>query len=113
MDRMLKAKKREGSVLLQTLVMCVILSFIAVSLTRWALGRYSAVNKTYTDAIFNGVFMRSYGNYYSQQASQMSSGHLLGGWVETGCPDNSSDSYIKAKTLSDGTFQYTYICTIP
>lgn len=34
--------KRKGSVLLQTLVMCIILSYIAVTLTQWVLSRFTS-----------------------------------------------------------------------
>lgn len=113
MDRMLKAKKREGSVLLQTLVMCVILSFIAVSLTRWALGRYSAVNKTYTDTIYNSHFMRNNGNLYSRFASQMSSGYITFELEGTcgiyGGVGVDSD----VKYADTGIFKHTTTCTLP
>jgi len=33
--------KRKGSVLIQTVVICLVLSYIAVSITRWAMGRYT------------------------------------------------------------------------
>lgn len=102
MDRMLKVKKREGSVLLQTLVMCVILSFIAVSLTRWALGRYSAVNKTYSDSSFNGAAMQGIGNNFSVFSYSMSSG---GTSLASGCNITATSG-----TTSEGT-GYSPSCT--
>ncbi|MCR4819508.1 MAG: hypothetical protein K5838_00100 [Elusimicrobiales bacterium] len=42
--------KRNGSVFLQTLVICIVLSYIAVSLTKWALGRYATSSASYANA---------------------------------------------------------------
>lgn len=42
--------KRNGSVFLQTLVICIVLSYIAVSLTKWALGRYVTSSSSYANA---------------------------------------------------------------
>ena len=46
-------KKRKGSVLLQTLVMCIVLSYVAVSLTKWGLSRYYVTNSSYTSSAAN------------------------------------------------------------
>ncbi len=37
---------RRGAILLQTLVMCLILAFISISVTRWVLNRYMGATRT-------------------------------------------------------------------
>lgn len=37
---------RRGSVLLQTLIMCMLLTFISISVTRWVLNRYMGATRT-------------------------------------------------------------------
>lgn len=43
----MKPRRRKGTVLLQTLVMSVILSMIAVSLMKWVLSRYMMAARNY------------------------------------------------------------------
>ena len=38
---------RKGSVLLQTLVICLLLAYVSISVTKWVLQRYSGVANTY------------------------------------------------------------------
>ena len=43
-------KKRKGSVLLQTLIMCIVLSYVAVSIAKWGMARYLVGNTSYTSS---------------------------------------------------------------
>ena len=116
MDRMKNAKKRKGSVLLQTLVMCVILSFIAVSLTRWALGRYSAVNRTYSDSSFNGAAMKGIGSNFSAFDYNMSNGNtsLISGCniAAVGGSTSEGTEYSPSCTKVSGTHSNKYVFTL-
>lgn len=49
--------KRKGSVLLQTLVICIVLAYVAVSLTKWTIGRYAASSGSYegSAAVLDGA----------------------------------------------------------
>lgn len=60
---------RRGSVLLQTLVMCIVLSFIAVSITRWALSRYTGSNRTYLDSMMTEGTNKSISHAFSKAAA--------------------------------------------
>lgn len=46
---------RRGSVLLQTLVMCMLLAFISVSITRWVLNRYMGATRTARSSLARGT----------------------------------------------------------
>lgn len=46
---------RRGAILLQTLVMCVLLALISVSITRWVLGRYMGATRTARSSIARGT----------------------------------------------------------
>lgn len=69
---MINIGKRKGSVLLQTLVMCVVLSFIAVSITRWALARYSSAARNFNDSAVNGAQFKVVSHDFSYASIQNS-----------------------------------------
>ena len=58
-------KKRKGSVLLQTLTICIILSYIAVSLTLWTMGRYTQGSNAYYRSAANLEGHAEVGTYLS------------------------------------------------
>lgn len=58
-------KKRKGSVLLQTLTVCVILAYIAVSLVGWVMGRYTQSAKSFSASAANLEANAEIGTYLS------------------------------------------------
>jgi hypothetical protein len=49
----MNSRRRKGMVLLQTLVMSVILSMVAVMLMKWVLARYMIAIRTYRSSVSN------------------------------------------------------------
>lgn len=74
----MKARRwRKGVILLQTLVMSVIISMIAVMVLKWVLGRYMLAARTYRAA-------KSYSH------SEGYSGKITSGWNLGGTPGSSN-----------------------
>jgi len=59
-------KKRKGSVLLQTLVMCIVLASIAVTLTKWVLARYVGSSNLRDNLELSSMMVDVYGYQYSE-----------------------------------------------
>lgn len=53
---------RKGSVLLQTLVICIVLSYIAIAITKWALGRYTESSHVF---VGSSASLESQGQMYT------------------------------------------------
>lgn len=87
--------KRKGSVLLQTLVMCVVLSFIGVMLTQWILARYSSSSRLYNDTTTTNGGIHGISNNFSIAAVR----------AGTGATDGYTTCYGKtgASSLDDST----------
>ena len=86
-------KKRKGSVLLHTLVMCIVLSYIAVALTRWGMSRYLTVNNTYTGS-----------------ATTMESSAGVNVYLSKISPDETIPCATKTYNASQNAFKYSVKC---
>ena len=77
---------RRGAILLQTLIMCMVLAFIAISVTRWVLNRYMGATRTTRSSQARGV---SHGGAM----------FLFSNWNTTANPANPSPLNISGKSL--------------
>lgn len=112
--------KRRGSVLLQTLVMCIILSYIAVTLTQWVLSRFTSSTKLQNDTAGVNMLNSMQDLIYSCGAVAGEKGHITcnesftassGTDPMSGVYTNSYGSY----TVGSGanlTNSYTFTATI-
>lgn len=125
---------RKGSVLLQTLVMCMVLSYIAVTLTQWILSRYTSVNKTFYDTSAAGGYMEAVGRNFSTNIDNTTKTSGSTGWyttcqtqqtntiTETGISYSETDSDPCVQITRSGTDsfgnpvvgqKYNYVITMP
>lgn len=65
MKRLIQVK-RKGSVLLQTLVICVVLAYIAVTLVQWILARYASAGKVVYDTMDHTKIYSVVSKFYPQ-----------------------------------------------
>lgn len=87
--------KRKGSVLLQTLVICIVLAYVAVSLTKWTIGRY---------AISSGSFEGS--------AAVLDGSGEIGAYISSIDPDNGIlPCSSKSSDGSPNAFSYDLSCS--
>lgn len=107
---MMQAEKRKGSVLLQTLVMCVVLSFIAVSITRWVFARYSSAARNYNDSSINGAQFKVVNHDFSYASIQNSSSNCLTN-VGNGTTAEGA-RYSVSCTSSNNVSKYTYTIVV-
>ena len=107
---MINMVKRKGSVLLQTLVMCVVLSFIAVSITRWVFARYSSSTRNFNDSAVNGARFKVVNHDFSYASIQNSTTNCVTN-VGSGTTTEGAQ-YSVSCTSSGNTSKYTYTIVV-
>lgn len=65
---MLKLRWRDGTVLLQTMIICLLLAYVSISVTKWVLQRYMGVINTYNSSMAMGMV-------------DGGTGKVLSGWI--------------------------------
>lgn len=81
---------RRGTVLLQTLVIAVIISMMAVMVMKWVLARYTLANRVQRNAV---AVARADGCYGARSAAWNSTGLPSSGGCDSGVSNSISGSY--------------------
>ena len=76
--------RRRGSVLLQTLIMCIVLSYIAVNLTQWVLSRFTSSSKLHDNTAGTNMLNAKQNVVFSCGAVTLQTGNI------TGCTESSN-----------------------